>query len=283
MTKKLIVNADDFGRHSYINAAVRQGVEQGLIRSATVMVTGEAFQEAVDIAKTHPELGLGIHFTLVNGKPVLPIREIPSLIDPKTGEFFPSHKEFVKQYLSGKVRRSDVKKECKAQLEAFLATGLRPTHADSHQHMHVLPGIIDIILSLCEGCGVKRVRIPAIPVSLLATRKSNLGEQVGRMGLHLLAERARSKAKARGFLTPDYFGGIVAGEAVDLSNFRTILLQLQEGTTEVMLQPGTDNAVLQPAIQWDHDFEAELTAVTAPQNLDLVKSQGISVINFTDL
>ena len=50
-----------------------------------------------------------------------------------------------------------------------------------------------------------------------------------------------------------------------------------------MLHPGTDNAVLQPAIQWDHDFEAELTAVTAPQNLDLVKSQGISVINFTDL
>ena len=70
---------------------------------------------------------------------------------------------------------------------------------------------------------------------------------------------------------------------MDLSNFRTILLQLQEGTTEVMLHPGTDNAVLQPAIQWDHDFEAELTAVTAPQNLDLVKSQGISVINFTDL
>ena len=71
MPKQLIVNADDFGRHTLINRAVEQGVARGLIRSATVMVTGAAFAEAVELAHRTPALGMGIHFTLVNARPVL--------------------------------------------------------------------------------------------------------------------------------------------------------------------------------------------------------------------
>ena len=120
-------------------------------------------------------------------------------------------------------------------------------------------------------------------MSLLATRPSNLGEQVGRTGLHVLAERARKKAHAQGIRTPDHFGGIVAGEAVDKKALRTILLHLKEGTTEVMLHPGTSNGILIPATQWDHDFEGELDAVTDQEILQLVKEQNITVQNFRDL
>lgn len=283
MSKQLIVNADDFGRHILINWAVERGVAQGLIRSATVMVTGAAFEEAVALARRTPALGLGIHFTLVNAKPVLPASDIPSLVDPATGELYPDHGAFVKRFLTGKIRLQDVQRECTAQLDRFLDMGLVPTHADSHQHMHVLPGIIDIILDLCLDHGIPAVRIPAIPVSLLATRPSNLGEQVGRTGLHVLAERARKKAHAQGIRTPDHFGGIVAGEAVDKKALRTILLHLKEGTTEVMLHPGTSNGILIPATQWDHDFEGELDAVTDQEILQLVKDQNITVQNFRDL
>ena len=159
------------------------------------------------LARRTPALGLGIHFTLVNAKSVLPASDIPSLVDPATGELYPDHGAFVKRFLTGKIRLQDVQRECTAQLDRFLDTGLVPTHADSHQHMHVLPGIIDIILDLCLDHGIPAVRIPAIPVSLLATRPSNLGEQVGRTGLHVLAERARKKAHAQGIRTPDHFGG----------------------------------------------------------------------------
>jgi len=206
MPKQLIVNADDFGRHTLINRAVEQGVARGLIRSATVMVTGAAFAEAVELARRTPALGMGIHFTLVNARPVLPAAEIPSLVDPATGELYPDHGAFVKRFLTGKIRLQDVKRECTAQLDRFLDMGLVPTHADSHQHMHVLPGIIDIILDLCLDHGIPAVRIPSIPVSLLATRPSNLGEQVGRTGLHVLAERARKKARALGIQAPGHFG-----------------------------------------------------------------------------
>ena len=76
--KRLIVNADDFGRHALINEAVAEGVERGILRSATLMPGGKAFDGAVETALTHPELGVGVHFTLVNGFPVLPPEEIPS-------------------------------------------------------------------------------------------------------------------------------------------------------------------------------------------------------------
>ena len=247
------------------------------------MVTGAAFAEAVELARRTPALGMGIHFTLVNARPVLPAAEIPSLVDPATGELYPDHGAFVKRFLTGKIRLQDVKRECTAQLDRFLDTGLVPTHADSHQHMHVLPGIIDIILDLCLDHGIPAVRIPSIPVSLLATRPSNLGEQVGRTGLHVLAERARKKARALGIQAPGHFGGIVAGEAVDKKALRTILLNLREGTTEVMLHPGTSNEILIPATQWDHDFEGELDAVTDDGILQLVQEQKITVQNFRDL
>lgn len=283
LSKQLIVNADDFGRHVLIDRAVELGVQQGLIRSATVMVTGAAFEDAIALARRTPALGLGLHVTLVNARPVLPKEQIPSLIDPATGELWPDHGVFVKRFLAGKIKLPEVAKECRAQLDVFLSTGLVPTHLDSHQHMHVLPGIIDIVIDLCLDHGIPAVRIPAIPVSLFATRLTNLGEQVGRTGLHVLAERARRKALAAGLRAPDHFGGIVAGEAVDKKALRTILLQLKDGTTEIMLHPGTDNKVLIPATAWDHDFEAELAGVTDPGMVDLVKQLGVTVGNFSDL
>ena len=283
MSKQLIVNADDFGRHVLIDRAVEMGVQRGLIRSATVMVTGTAFDDAVALARRTPALGMGIHFTLVNARPVLPPDLIPSLIDPATGELWPDHGVFVKRFLSGKIKLPEVAKECRAQLDTFLSTGLVPTHADSHQHMHVLPGIIDIIIDFCLDHGIPAMRIPAIPVSLFATRPGNLGEQVGRMGLHVLSERARRKAITAGLRVPEHFGGIVAGEAVGKKALRRILLTLKEGTTEIMLHPGTDNKVLIPDTVWDHDFEAELAGVTDPDLVDLVEQLDIHVCNFSDL
>lgn len=283
MTRKIIVNADDFGRHPLINKAVEEGVLKGMIRSATLMAGGAAFADAVDLAKREPLLGVGIHLTLVDGSPILPKEVIPSLIDPKTGKFYPNHAAFVKHFLAGRVRLSEVKRELAAQIEKFLNTGLAPTHADSHQHMHVLPGIIDTVIALCRTYEIPALRIPAIPVDLWATRKSNLGEQVGRTGLHVLAQRARKKAKAAGLLTPEHFGGIVAGEAVDTKALRTILLNCKDGTTEIMLHPGTDNHILIPATHWQHDFEAELAGVLDPANLRIAKNMDIQIINFTQL
>lgn len=260
--KRMIVNADDFGRHALINRAVECGVQSGVLRSATVMAGGAAFDDAAELARRTPALGVGVHLTLVNGNPVLPAAEIPSLVTEE-GVFYDNHTLFAVRLLRGQINLDEVRAELAAQLRRVEAAGIRPTHADSHQHMHVLPGVIDVVLDLCAAAGIPAMRAPRAP--LFAGHFGGIGQLVGRAGLSVLARRAAAKARRRGIHTPDRFAGIVAGEAVDTAALRGIAASLGEGTTEVMVHPGTNNAVLIPDCRWDHDFEAELHAVCAPE------------------
>ena len=134
------MNADDFGRHELINRAVERAFNAGCLKSATLMAGGIAFDDAVKLAKKIPNLGVGIHFTLANGNPILPPNEIPSLVTPE-GVFHGDYIKFLKRYLSGKISLSEVRSELAAQLEKILNTGLTLTHFDSHQHLHHIPGI----------------------------------------------------------------------------------------------------------------------------------------------
>lgn len=275
--KLIIVNADDFGRHTLINRAVERGVADGVLRSATLMPGGAAFDDAAELAARSPALGVGIHLTLVNGQPVLPPAEIPSLVT-ETGVFVDDHTAFAVRLLRGAVRLDDVRAELAAQLRRIEAAGIHPTHADSHQHMHVLPGVLDIVLDLCAAAQIPAMRAPRAP--LFAGNFGGIGQLIGRTGLAVLARRAAAKARRRGIRTPDHFAGIVAGEAVNTAALTEIAASLGEGSTEVMLHPGTDNAVLIRDCLWNHDFEAELAAVCAPAVRDALAAAGAEVVNF---
>ena len=275
--KLIIVNADDFGRHTLINRAVERGVADGVLRSATLMPGGAAFDDAAELAARSPALGIGIHLTLVNGQPVLPPAEIPSLVT-ETGVFVDDHTAFAVRLLRGAVRLDEVRAELAAQLRRVEAAGIHPTHADSHQHMHVLPGVLDIVLDLCASAQIPAMRAPRAP--LFAGNFGGIGQLIGRAGLAVLARRAAAKARRRGIRTPDHFAGIVAGEAVNTATLTEIAASLGEGATEVMLHPGTDNAVLVRDCLWDHDFEAELAAVCAPEVAAALAVNGAQIANF---
>lgn len=277
---QLIVNADDFGRHPLINRAVAECVEQGCLRSATLMPGGKAFDDAVDTALAHPKLGVGIHFTLVNGYPVLPPEEIPSLVT-EDGVFYDDYIHFVKRFLSGKVHMEDVRRELAAQAGKMARTGLSLTHVDSHQHMHVLPGIFDAILDAAAAIHIDAVRIPRTP--LFAGASGSLGQLIGRTGLASLALLAGREAKRRGFRMPDHFAGIVAGEAVNETYFRAIIEQMKPGVTEVMMHPGTDTTILKKACRWEHDFEAERDAIVSADITELLKKKQVRIINFREI
>ena len=276
----IIINADDFGRHAEINRAVEEGLVHGCLRSATVMPGGAAFAGAIDIARRHEELGLGVHFTLVDGHPILPPEEIPSLVGSE-GDFLPDHTALLKRYLKGGVNLEEVRRELAAQLQKIEATGIPISHVDSHQHMHTLPGIIDIVLDLAARAGIRAVRTPRTP--LFAGAFGGLGQLVGRLGLSTLARLAACKAHRRGLLTPDNFAGIVAGEAVSEGELLHLIAHLPQGTTEVMMHPGTKNDVLQEDSGWQHDFESELAAILSPRVEAALRKAEVEPVNFRHL
>lgn len=278
--KKIIVNADDFGRHELINRAVERAFNTGCLRSATLMAGGIAFDDAVALAKKIPSLGVGIHFTLANGNPILPPKEIPSLVTEE-GIFHGDYIKFLKRYLSGKISLSEVRAELAAQLEKIQRTGLHLTHVDSHQHLHHVPGIVKIVLELAESAGIRSMRVAN--AKLFDGELDSLGKFVGRLGLSSLAKFAICQARKKNFTMPEHFAGIVAGESVSENFMLKLIEHLQDGTTEVMLHPGTDNKILQDFCEWEHDFEEELAAVTSPKVLSLLAEKNISAVNFSAL
>lgn len=278
--KKLIVNADDFGRHELINRAVEQAFNGGCLRSASLMAGGIAFDDAVKLAKNLRGLGVGIHFTLANGNPILPPEEIPTLTTAD-GKFHGDYVIFLKRYLSGKISLEEVRSELAAQLEKISRTGLNLTHFDSHQHLHHVPGIIDIALDLAAAKNISAMRVAE--TRIFDGELKNLGQLIGRAGLSSLAKFAAHRARKKNFIAPEHFAGIVAGESVSENFLLKLIEHLRDGTTEVMLHPGTDNEILRGFCDWAHDFEAELNAVTSPKVLNLLAEKNITAINFADL
>ena len=278
--KNLIVNADDFGRHELINRAVERAFNAGCLKSATLMAGGIAFDDAVKLAKKNSGLGVGIHFTLANGNPVLNPKKIPSLVTEE-GIFHDNYVKFLKRYLSGKISLSEVRSELAAQLEKILNTGLTLTHFDSHQHLHHVPGVIEITLDLAKAAGIKSMRVAS--TKIFDGELDSLGKLFGRLGLGSLAKFAAHKAHKKNFATPEHFAGIVAGESVGENFLLKLIENLRDGTTEVMLHPGTDNKILRGFCSWEHDFEEELAAVTSEKVLSLLAEKNISAINFSDL
>lgn len=278
--KRIIVNADDFGRHELINRAVERAFNSGCLKSATLMAGGVAFDDAVKLAKKISGLGVGIHFTLANGNPILPPNEIPSLVTEE-GIFHADYVKFIKRYLSGKISLAEVRSELAAQLEKISRAGLTPTHVDSHQHLHHVPGIVEIVLDLAAASGIKAMRVAN--TKIFDGELDSVGKFVGRLGLGSLAKFAAHAAHKKNFATPEHFAGIVAGESVSENFMLKLIENLRVGTTEVMLHPGIDNKILQDFCEWDHDFEEELAAVTSPRVLNLLAEKNISAINFADL
>ena len=246
------------------------------------MPSAAAFDDAVTKAAAHPSLGVGVHLTLIGEKPLLPPEQIPSLVD-ENGQLAEKYPQFMARFFKGAVSLKEVRAELAAQIQKVVDRGLRITHIDSHQHLHVLPGIIDIALELAAAHQIKAVRIPSVPLGFTGGYSCTPGQFVGRSGLIFLAALARRKARQRGFRTPDHFFGIVAGGGLREESFLEILRKLPAGSTEIMIHPGTDNQALAAACGWAHQFEEELQTALSSQAKALLKERSITLASFRDI
>ena len=157
--KQLIINADDFGLHPLINKGIIKGHSEGIITSTSLMPSAPYFDEAVQLAKANPSLGVGIHLTLVGGVKPACTSGVNSLLTAD-GVFAEDYTVFAKKWYTGSIKKNELVKELETQIEKVLIAGIKPTHIDSHQHMHVLPGIAGIVVRLCEKYGIKKIRMP---------------------------------------------------------------------------------------------------------------------------
>lgn len=143
--KKLIVNADDFGMTEGNTIATILCHETGILTSTTLMVNMPFAPLAAKLAKKHPDLGVGIHFVLTVGRPL--VDGAKSYTD-ENGNFRRPN-----SYEDGKPHANldELYTEWKAQMEKFIELmGRKPTHIDSHHHVHMLPWHMEVTKRLAE-------------------------------------------------------------------------------------------------------------------------------------
>ena len=281
---KLIVNADDFGLHSAVNAGIIDGHRTGIITSTSLLARGEAFTEAVSMAKENPKLGIGIHIALVGGlKPVCDPTEVPSLVTPE-GILPESYIDFIKRIYSGKINYNELRKEINAQMAKIIESGLKVTHVDGHQHMHVLPTVLPIVIEQAKSFGINAIRVPDELTGFMNYIYSP-SRFLGKVGLSTVAANARPTVRNNNMLTTQYFWGMVNGGNIDQKSLMGILKKVNHnsGTHELMVHPGISNSILGKCYNWGYHWEDELQALCSSHTRLYIRQHGIELINYGDL
>lgn len=281
--KQLIVNADDFGLHTQINKGIIKGFQEGFITSTSLMCSAPAFAEAVELALANPGLGVGIHLTLVGGvAPAAAPDKVRSLLDEQ-GKFLPDYVAFASRFYRGGIKMSELETELCAQIERGLATGIKITHIDSHQHTHVLPIISDLVVKLCYKYNIRKIRNPHEGYFFNGGFSAGIGRKVGRAGLSFCASMAMRKAKAAGLSFPEHFFGMLAGGNLNTALVGKIIQSLPEGVSEIMTHPGLDSNILGSQFTWHYHWEDELQAFLAEENKYLLEKNDVNLTNFGGL
>ena len=141
--KKVIINADDFGYSRGINYGIIDSHRLGILTSTTIMAGMPGFEHAVQLAKENPKLGIGVHLTLTCGYPLL--KDHQTIVD-ENGKF--KHLSFFTH--DNNYDLDEVYREWEAQIEKVLASGIKPSHLDSHHHTHSFPKQKEIIIKLAR-------------------------------------------------------------------------------------------------------------------------------------
>lgn len=179
---KVITTADDFGFSSSVNRAVMRAHREGVLTSASLMVTGDAADEAVEIARAYPSLAVGLHLALSRARSALPKKAVPDLVDVDSR--FPSSvvTAGLKYYLNRRAR-AQLRAEIEAQFEAFARHGIPLSHVDGHQHLHAHPAVLPIVMELASRHGAHGLRIPFEP--LLASLRADRSRPVYKLAVAL--------------------------------------------------------------------------------------------------
>ncbi|MSR20776.1 MAG: ChbG/HpnK family deacetylase [Gemmatimonadetes bacterium] len=277
--RTLIVNADDLGLHPDIDRGIEAAHREGIVTSASISAVGSSFEQAVELCRRNPRLDVGVHLTLVGERPLTDPRRLGDLVT-KDGRFVDSHPALVSRALTLRLDRGAVARELGAQVERVVDAGIRPTHLDGHQHVHLLPGVWPVVVELARKHGIRWVRVPAF-VPVTAGHPGAAGLAL-RSGLNVL-QRVR-----RGAL-----GALRCADAtpaLGMSGHLTVdrilegLAAVPDGAVaELVAHPGVTTPALRARYDWGYDWSGETAALSNPALREAIAARGFALRSFAEL
>jgi predicted glycoside hydrolase/deacetylase ChbG (UPF0249 family) len=291
MDRLLIINADDFGLCEGVNRAIAEAHKNGILTSTTLMTNMPSAEEAIKIAKQLPTLGVGIHLNLTQGQP-LSNNPIVTLLVNDNGEFCYSANELAWKSLVSSKFRAAIRAELAAQLQWTIDRDLKPTHLDSHKHIHSFPAIYRIVCSLARQFNINSIRFtyeptrvfypPWPPTDKDARKRTRLTRMMARINRlqnpKFLKTKATYGIAHTGKIDINFFKALSS----DLSTPAAVLRQ-QDAGAEVMTHPGYIDGLEKFKTRLVEQRRLEFDTLCSKEVRQFLQDAGIKLIHYGQL
>ena len=286
--KRLIVNADDFGYTRGVNAGIARAYKTGIVTSTTIMANGDAFEDAVELARANPGLGVGCHLALIGGRPVAEPSRVSSLVDDD-GALAPTLTQLVFKLTRGLISTDEIASEFRAQVDRVARAGIQPTHLDTHKHSHTHPLVMKALTRVAAEFGIGCVRNP-FERGFATSRLRNLTNWAYLKQFALSAAiqpgaiQFKRLVRRHGLKTPDRFFGVGLTGMLDSYAIRSMMESLRPGTAELMCHPGVyDDDLDRAPTRLKREREKELEALSDLSLRQFAEEHGVELINYRGL
>lgn len=279
---KAIFHGDDFGLTSGINKGIIRSFRKGLLSSTSLIAGGEAAEEAISLAKEHPELDVGVHLIICDEKPVLSPVELPSITSGAS--HFPSRKQIQKAILAREINYREVEAEWNAQVEKVLDAGIPISHLDGHQFIHLFPGLLPACLRIAENYQVSFVRASSID---LLTIKVGFKRIIQWLALKLWIRLFVSRSLPSNIRVPPSVGFLEAGGRMKsgsvLKTIDTLRNRQSSSMVEFIFHPGTgDTYTSHKYGHWHYDWKKDLELLTDRSLKESLDLRGVVLTSFRE-
>jgi len=276
--------ADDFGLSPSLNAAVALAHRFGLLKNASLMAAGPAFDQAVALSRDLPNLCLGVHLTLIQGRAVLPPGNISHLVDSE-GRFPDDPAGTGWRYYFEVGLLPEIERELRAQIEALLAAGVTVWFINGHLNLHLHPRLAPLVVNLAREYGIPALRLAREDwlATLSLAPDGPLPKVAQGLIFAILSRRAKHLAGNAGLVVNDHLFGLTHDGRITEDYLLGLVPRLRKGLTEIYSHPAlaADQALREAAASYRR--QEEFSALTSPLLKEALAGKGIGVTDFREV
>ncbi len=278
MSRRLIITADDLGCSPQRSHGIFLCFEQGVVRSAGLVVNMSDSSRAAKHAK-EKAVACGLHLNLTNESPISDPKDIESLVDAQ-GNFL-GNTGLRRILENGEVDPQHLERELRAQVEWTFDHYGYPTHISGHRHIHIHPRVLPLLLPVMERYSIHCMRLP---IETLPPHGYEITEEETERVtvLNTQAEAAQTLLTGTNVATTNAFRGETLLGNASKKNMRHILSRLPDGTTELMTHPSSPSAY-GTSFDLDPQRVTELQMLLDPELPKLLAERKIELITYADL
>jgi len=290
--RRLIVSADDFGLTAGVDRGIVAAVAAGSVTSVGVMANLASPPALAALIAARPDVSLGVHLNLTTGRPLSSPAEIASLVDA-TGTFH-SLATLARRALTRRLSTAEIRCELAAQIARARALGVAVDHLDSHEHVHLLPGVTSTVIALARDTGVPRMRthrplLLTAPGGGVRAQATYYARHPRRLATHAVKRLVARRLEAAGVAMPD---GMVAASLLEppvaggpAVEWAAVVSRLPPGTWELVVHPADLGVADRPGEEGRLGElvgrrAAELAALVDPSFGAMVAAHGVALVPF---